>query len=384
MTNDDVKPRQRLFTPGPTPVPDAVYEAMNKPLVYHRGPDFPELLRTTVEGLQSVFPTGDDIFLLSASGTGAMEAAVVNVLSRGDRVLVAQAGQFGARWRDICESFGAQVTSFDGDWGTSLDAEAIADALGRDDGLRAVFVTQSETSTGALHDIEAIAAAVRKTDALLIVDGVSSVGAHALPTDKWGCDVAVTASQKGLMTPPGVAVITVSDRAWKAVERSDLPKLYWDLRAIRKAMDEGRGAATLPVTLISGLKAAVGMMMDEGMEQVWARHARHANAIRASAAALGLHLFAQTPSNALTSIRLPELVDGVGLMETLRVEAGVVTGGGLGGFRGRLLRISNLGFFDDLDMVTAVAALEMGLRRHGHSFDPGAGVAAAQGILERV
>lgn len=355
---------------------------MAEPLVYHRGPEFPELLRSTVDALAKIFPTRSDLFLTASSGTGAMEASVVNLLSRGDHVLVAQAGQFGSRWRDICEAFGVRVTSLDYEWGETLDPNAIADALKRKTDLRAVFVTQSETSTGVLHDVEAIGQAVGETDALLVVDGVSSVAAHALPADEWGVDIAVTASQKGLMTPPGVAVMTVSERAWEAVDRSDLPKLYWDLRAIRDAMSEGRGPATLPVTLVAGLRKAAEMLLEEGMPAVWARHARHASAVRAATTALGLEVFAQRPSNALTAIRLPDAVDGLKLMAEMRNRMGVMTGGGLGAFRGRLLRIANLGYYDDLDILTAVAALEMGLRRVGHTHEPGAGIAAAEAALE--
>ena len=354
---------------------------MADPIVYHRGVDFPPLLRGVVAGLQEIFPVPHDLFLLACSGTGVMEAALVNTLCRGDRALVVQAGQFGARWTDLCLAYGVEPIVVDLPWGAAVDPNGVAGALRKHPDIRAVFATQSETSTGVLHDVETLGKVVRRTDALLIVDGVSSVGAHPLPAAEWGIDVAVTASQKGLMVPPGVGVISVGPRAWSAAERSDLPKLYWDLKAYRTAMSEGRGPATLPVTLLSGLRAALDMIREEGPEAVWTRHARHARAVQNAAVALGLFRFAARPSNALTAIGLPGGLDGVALMEILRDRYGIVVGGGLAHLRGRIIRISNLGYVDDLDILTAVSALEMGLRKLGWTFQAGAGVAAAEGAL---
>ncbi len=374
-------PRQRLFTPGPTPIPDRVQAAMAAPIVYHRGPDFPPLLQGVVADLKTVFPTPHDLLVLACSGTGAMEAAVANTLARGDRALVVQAGQFGARWAALCRAYGIDVTLLDLPWGAAVDPDAVAETLGKDPSIRAIFATQSETSTGVLHDIPALGAIVRQTDALLIVDGVSSVGAHPLPTAEWGVDLAVTASQKGLMLPPGLGIVTVGPRAWTATKRSDLPRAYWDLGAYRDALLEGRAPATLPVTLLSGLRAALDMLAEEGMEAVWARHARHAQAVRAAADALGLSCFARKPSNALTAIALPDEIDGVALIDCLRTCYGVVIGGGLAHLRGRIVRISNLGHVDDLDILTAVSALELGLKQMNWAFPPGAGAAAAEGAL---
>jgi len=374
-----MKPKDRLFAPGPTPIPDRVQAAMAEPLVYHRGPDFPDLLRRVVEGMKPIFPTENDVFLLSSSGSGAMEAALVNVVSKGDQVVVVQAGQFGAKWTGLCQAYGLDADVIDVPWGQAVDPDEVADLL--TDETRAVFTTHSETSTGVLHDIEAIAKVVGETDALMVVDGVSSVGAHALPMDDWGVDVVVTASQKGLMVPPGVSIIAVSERAWAATERADLPRFYWDLKAYQTAMKEGRGPATLPVTLLTGMQAALAMIHEEGIETVWARHARQAKAVRQGVKALGLSVFAERPSNALTAIQLPEAVDGLALMDCLRTKCGMTVGGGLGHLRGRIIRISNLGFIDDVDVLTALSAFELGLRALGWSFVPGAGVGAAEQIL---
>ena len=373
--------RQRLFTPGPTPIPDCVQAAMASPLVYHRGADFPDLLEGLVRDLKLVFPTTDEVFILSCSGSGAMEAGIANCLSKGDRVLVVSAGQFGQKWVDLCKAYGLRTEVLEFPWGESADPLRLKEVLKKTPDIRAVLATQSETSTGVLHDIEAMGEMVGETDALFMVDGVSSVVAHALPTAEWGVDIAVTASQKGLMVPPGLAVITMSARARDAASSADLPRAYLDLNKYRASLFEGRGPATLPVTLMKGLRASLDMMVEQAMESIWRGHAIQAESVRRAANALGLSCFAKSPSNGLTSIALPEEIDGLILMETLRTNYGVVVGGGLGPFRGRMIRISNLGYVDDLDVLTAISALEMGLRHLGWAFDPGAGVAAAEAVL---
>ena len=373
--------RQRLFTPGPTPIPERVQAAMSGTPVYHRGPDFPALLRDVVEGLQEVFPTAVDVFVLACSGTGVMEAAVANTLSAGDRALVLNAGHFGRRWTDICRAYGVEVVERGFPWGEAVDPQVVADALRDDPDIRVVFGTHCETSTGVLHDVASIGASVRERDALFVVDGISSVAAHPLPLEAWNVDLAVTASQKGLMLPPGMGFAAVGPRVWQARERCRLPKFYWDLQQYRTSLEEGRAPATLPVTLLAGLQVALQMLREEGIPRVWERHARHARAVRRSAEALGLSCFARRPSNVLTAVVLPERVDGLALLECLRREFNVIVGGGLGEYRGRMVRVSNLGHVDDAGILEVVAALEFGLRKAGWGFDPGIGVEAAQHAL---
>lgn len=373
--------KQRLFAPGPTPIPDEVQAAMSAPLVYHRGPDFPDFIREVVDKLKPVFPTQDDVLLLASSGSGAMEVAVVNTLSQGDRALVVQAGQFGAKWTAICKAYGVDVDVLDLPWGEAVDATLVAERLKAHPETRVVFATHSETSTGVLHDIEALGRVVGETDTLLVVDGVSSVIAHPLRTNNWGVDIAVTASQKGLGVPPGVAVVTVSQRAWDVMKQATLPKFYFDLQSYRTALEEGRGPATLPMTLMAGMRASLDLIALEGIENVWLRHARHAEAVRGATEALGLSIFPKCPSNVLTAIMLPEDVDGLAIMADLRARFGITVGGGLSHLRGRLIRISNLGFVDDLDILTVVSAFEMCLQNIGWSFHAGAGVAAAEAVL---
>ncbi|MBT4138442.1 MAG: alanine--glyoxylate aminotransferase family protein [Candidatus Latescibacteria bacterium] len=373
--------RSRIFAPGPTPIPDEVQAAMAAPLVYHRGPDFPDFIRTVVAKLKPVFPTQDDVLLLASSGSGAMEAAVVNTLSQGDRALVIQAGQFGAKWTAICQAYGVDVDVLDLPWGSAVDSMQVAERLKAHPDTRVVFATHSETSTGVLHDVEALGRVVGETEALLVVDGVSSVIAHPLRTNDWGVDIAVTASQKGLGVPPGVGVVTVSARAWDAMQSATLPKFYLDLNAYRTALEEGRGPATLPMTLMAGMGAALDLVAAEGIENVWARHARHAEAVRQATVALGLSVFPDCPSNVLTAVALPEDVDGLAIMADLRARFGITVGGGLAHLRGHLIRISNLGFVDDLDILTVVSAFEMSLQKMGWSFTPGVGVAAVEKVL---
>jgi serine---pyruvate transaminase len=372
---------QRLFIPGPTPIPDRVQAAMAGPIVYHRGPDFPDLLTGVVEDAKALFPTSDELFLVSSSGTGVMEASIVNTLSPGDTVVVAQAGNFGARWKDICIAYGIDVVSVDGEWGTAVDPDQVASALSTDPSIKAVLTTQSETSTGVLHDIEAIGRATSDHDALLIVDGISSVCAHRLDTADCGVDIAMTGSQKGLGLPPGLSAITFSARAREASKTATCPKFYLDLQKYRDAMSEGRGPSTLPVTLISGLRAALDLIDEEGIDQVWARHARQAGAIREAIWAIGLMCFAKSPSNALTAVELPESVDGVAVMNRLQQSYGATIGGGLAHLRGRVVRISNLGFVTDDDIRFIVKALEETLAWMGYRFDRNSAIDAAEQVL---
>lgn len=373
--------KQRLFIPGPTPIPEAVQAAMAMPMVYHRGPDFPDLLTGIVEDLQGVFPTSHEVFVLATSGTGAMEAAVVNTLRRGDTAIVAHAGNFGTRWLKLCDAYGIEIVSLEEPWGQPVHPNRVAEALKAHPSARAVFATHSETSTGVLHDIEGMGEIVRETETLLIVDAVSSVCAHPLPAENIGVDVVVTASQKGLMVPPGFAVIALGPQARAASEASDLPKHYLDLDLYRESLEEGRGPFTLPVTLLAGARAALDLVKKEGVESVWARHARQAEAVRSATAALGLSVFAARPSNVLTAIALPDAVDGLDLMAQLRNRHGIVVGGGLAHLRGKIIRLSNLGFVEDTDILTAISALELTLSEMRWSLKRGAGTAAAQSVL---
>ena len=370
-----------LITPGPTPLPPQVQAAMAEPLLHHRSPDFRALLRDTLSRLRTVFETEREVLMYTGSGTTAMESAVANLLSPGDLALVASAGNFGERWVKIASAYGADVIHLEQEWGERLDPQRIAAAA---PGCVAAFVTHSETSTGVVHDVEAIAGALRDTGTLSVVDAVSSLGGVELATDRWGVDVVVAGSQKALMTPPGLAFAAVSERAWEAASRSRSPRYTLDWAATAKAQAEGNTAFTPPVTLVAGLNAALRLIEADGPANVYAHNRALANSVREGVKAMGLELFSpDDPSSAMvTAVLMPDGVDGQKVYGTLRDLHGVVLAGGQGPLRGRIIRIGHMGYMNGFDMVTALAALELALADYGfHPPAPGAGVARALEVL---
>ena len=373
--------RKRLFTPGPTPVPEEVALAMAAPIIHHRTKEFEQLFAQVNEGLKYLFQTQNDVFTLACSGTGAMEAAVVNILCGGDKVLVIRGGKFGERWAEIASAYGANVEAIDVEWGHAVDVGLVAEKLRAEPDIKAVFATQSETSTGVLNDIQALGEAVKDHEALLVVDAITGIGVHELLTDQWGLDVVVTGSQKGIMLPPGLAFVTLSQAAWRAVETSDLPKYYFDLAAARESMEKNQTPYTPAVSLIVGLNEALRMIRAEGVEQIWERHARHAEATRNGVRALGLELFPQDPSNVLTVALAPEGLSAKSIIAGLFDRYGVKVAGGQGVLKDKAFRISHIGYVDDIDIVGVVSALEGTLKHLGWRFELGAGLAAAQRTL---
>ncbi len=373
--------RTRLFTPGPTPVPQDVLLEMAKPISHHRLPLFEKSFAKVNEGLKYIFQTRNDVFTLTSSGTGGMESTVCNLFKKGDRALVVRGGKFGERWGELCETYGVAPLIIDIEWGKSADPQQIEDVLKKNPDIAGVFTTQSETSTGALNDIEAIGEVVRRYDTLHIVDSITGIGVHNLEFDAWGIDAAVTGSQKGLMIPPGLAFVALSDRAWQAVETSDLPKYYFSYEKARKALGKGQNPWTPALTLIMGLEMALDMIQKEGLDSLYKRHARLAEATRRGVTALGLKLLADNPSNVLTAVRVPEGVDGKALVAYLRENLGILFAGGQGHLKGKIFRIAHIGYFDDFDVLTAIAGLERALKAVGHKVKLGTGLAAAQDFL---
>ncbi len=373
--------RTRLFTPGPTPVPQDVLLEMAKPISHHRLPLFEKSFAKVNEGLKYIFQTRNDVFTLTSSGTGGMESTVCNLFKKGDRALVVRGGKFGERWGELCETYGVVPLIIDIEWGKSADPQQIEDVLKKNPDIAGVFTTQSETSTGALNDIEAIGEVVSRYDALHIVDSITGIGVHNLEFDAWGIDAAVTGSQKGLMIPPGLAFVALSDRAWQAVETSDLPKYYFSYEKARKALGKGQNPWTPALTLIMGLEMALDMIQKEGLDSLYKRHARLAEATRRGVTALGLKLLADNPSNVLTAVRVPEGVDGKALVAYLRENLGILFAGGQGHLKGKIFRIAHIGYFDDFDVLTAIAGLERALKAVGHKVKLGTGLAAAQDFL---
>jgi aspartate aminotransferase-like enzyme len=373
----------RLLAPGPTPVPPEVLLAMAQPALHHRTPEFEALFAQARRGLQWLFQTRREVLILAASGTGAMEGAVVNACSPGDRVLVIQGGKFGERWAEICQAYGLSVIPVEVPYGKSVDPQAVAAALRGEPSIAAVFVTHSETSTGVLHDLEAIAAIVRQTPALLVADAITSLGVVNLPTDAWGVDVVVAGSQKAMMLPPGLAFACLSDRAWAAAARARLPRYYFNFLVERKIQAKHQTAWTPAISLIAGLKAALDLLQAEGLSAIFARHERLARATRAAVTALGLDLFAERPSPAVTAVKVPEGVDGGAIVRVLRDKHGISIAGGQGSMQGKIFRIATLGYADAYDVLTGIAALEFTLAELGYPVRLGDGLRAAQDVLQK-
>ena len=370
-----------MFTPGPTMVPSEVLLAEAQPMIHHRTAEFSEILVAVGERLKELFGTGQDVYTIAGSGTAAMEAAVANICSPGDKVVCVGGGKFGERWGELAAVYGCDVAGVNLKWGQSLSPERAASILEQNPGARALFVTHSETSTGALTDVQAIAALTRETETLLVVDAITSIGVHPFLMDEWGVDVAVSGSQKGCMIPPGLAFIAVSERAWPTVEQCASPRYYLDLRAMQKNWAKQTTPFTPPVSLIRALHAALCMMSDEGLENVHARHARMAEATRAAAKALGLELVAEYPANGVTAVYAPEGVDTGALTKKMAGDYGVRIAGGQSHLKGKIFRIGHMGYVCEEDLFVAIGALENALAALGHHFESGAGLKALGDVL---
>lgn len=374
--------KKRLFTPGPTPVPESVMLRMAEPIIHHRNPEFQEILASVNQNLKYVFQTSGPVLTLTCSGTGGVEATFVSLFSPGDRVISVNGGKFGERWVKMPQAFGLNVTEIKTEWGRAVQPDEILGALRKHPEARAVYVVHSETSTGTAADIRTIARVIREnSNALVCVDGITAIGAHELRFDEWGIDVCVTGSQKGLMIPPGLAFVALSERAIKAMETSKLPKFYFDLRKALKSFEKNDTPWTPAISLIVGLDAALKMIRAEGMENVWTRHKRLASGLRSGIEAMGLKLFSDSPSYAVTPVWVPDGVEWKSFNNILKLENGITIAGGQDEFAGKIFRVSHLGYYDDLDMITVVAAIERTLMQLKFNLTPGAGCGATQKAL---
>lgn len=370
-----------LLTPGPTPVPERVLLAMAKPIIHHRTSEFQEIIKEVEENLKYVFCTKNDVLILASSGTGAMEGSVANLLSPGDTAIVVRGGKFGERWGEICNAYGIKVVALDVAWGNAITAGEIESALKSNPSAKAVFITQCETSTGAATDVESIARIVSKTQAILAVDAISSLGAMELKMDDWGVDVVVSGSQKGLMIPPGLSFAAFSEKAWKLVKESKCPKYYFDFTKAKKAIQKTDTPYTPAISLITGLNEALKMIKSEGLENVINRHSRLAQAARNAMQALGLELFSQYPSNTVTPVKVPAGVDGEKLVKDIRSKYGISIAGGQDEMKGKIFRIAGLGYVSEFDLITGISAIEMELHEQGYKVELGKGVQAAQEVF---
>lgn len=361
--------RQNLRTPGPTPVPDDIMEAMANPMINHRGPEFHDLISRATEQLKQVFMTRNELFILTASGTGGLEASIVNTLSPGDKVLSAPAGDFGNRFCEMAEAYGAKVQRLEFPWGTAVAPDAVRQALRNDPAIKAVMITHNETSTGITHPLEDIAKVVKgEFNKLLLVDAVSSLACIPLPVDGWSCDVVGTASQKGFMVPPGLAFVSVSYDAWEAQKTATMPRYYFDLKRAQRYLERGQTPWTPNLSVMYGLSMALDKLLAEGLENVFERHARIGRYTRDGVKDLGLDLLAQDEayaSNTVTAVKIPEGVDAARFMSLMRTEENVVLAGGQGKLSGKIFRIGHLGHVSQGDIAEVLDALKKVLPKVG-------------------
>ena len=374
--------KYQLMAPGPTPVPSEVLLAMAQPILHHRTPEYEALFLEVRAGLKRLAKTSQEVIPLACSGTGAMEAALVSTLSAGDTVLVVSAGKFAERWLELCRAYGVDAVEVKAPYGQTVPAERVADTLRAHPRAKAVLTQHSETSTGVLHDVRAYAAVTRATDAILVVDAVSSLGIADLEMDAWGVDVVVAGSQKGLMLPPGLGFCALSDKAWALNRTSRLPKYYFDLAAERKTVARNEAHFTPAVSIVIGLRTVIQMLEREGLANVFKRHDRLARATRAGAEALGLGLFCKaTPSPAVTAVMAPPGVDSEQIVSAYSKTHNITIAGGQGEMKGKLFRLGHMGYAAEFDVIVALAALEQVLADLGQPVDFGAGVRGAQKVF---
>ncbi|MDR3306507.1 MAG: alanine--glyoxylate aminotransferase family protein [Endomicrobium sp.] len=366
-----------LLTPGPTPIPPEVALKEALPMLHHRTNEFGAIYKDVAEGLKYVFQTKNEVYIIASSGTGVMDMAVINLLSPGDEVLVASCGNFGDRWIKITEGYGAKITSVSVEWGKVVKPAEIEKALQSNPNIKAVYTTFTETSTGVINDIKAIGEIVSKTNAVLVVDAVSGLAGQEFRTDDWKVDVAVSGSQKGFMLAPGLAFITLSDKAWKLTESSKIPKFYFDIKKYKKSYAANETPFTPPVTLIVALQESLRLIKERGLENMWNDYKLLAKAARAGMRALGFELFGEVPCDVVTSACVPAEIGGT-IVKTLREKHGVSIAGGQGDLKGKIIRFAHMGYIGKADLLVGFACLEMVLSELGVNIEKGKAVAAAE------
>jgi aspartate aminotransferase-like enzyme len=371
-----------LLSPGPTPIPDTVLSIAAEPIIHHRTPEFSAIFMEVSEGLKYVFGTKEDVFILTSSGTGAMEAAVVNTLSAGDKALTINAGKFGERWGNICKAYGVNYKEIVLEWGKDFTKEQLAAVLKADPTVKAVFASLSETSSGQIFDVQGFGEVVAQTDAILVIDGISGLGATPCPVDEWKVDIMVTGSQKSFMIPPGLAYLSFSKKAWKMVETSKLPKFYFDVKKAKKNLEKQTTPWTPGISLIIQQKKALEVIKSIGLDGLLEHHRILGEATRAGVKALGLELLAERPGNILTCCKVPASIDGVKLVKLMQSKYKAYIAGGQDPYKGKIFRIAHLGYMGGFDVIISLAALEMTLSDLGFKFDKGAGVKAAETVLQ--
>jgi len=370
-----------LLSPGPTPVPEGVLAAAAVPIIHHRTSEFSDIFMETVEGLKYVFQTEHDVFILTSSGTGAMELAVANTLCPGDKVITLNGGKFGERWGHICRAYGVDVREIVLEWGEPFTKEQLADELRANLETKAFFSTLSETSTGTVYDIQGYGEVLAQSDAILAVDGISGIGATPCPMDGWKVDIMVAGSQKSFMIPPGLAYIAFSPKAWNLVEKSTMPKFYFDAKKYKKSLRKRTTPYTPAVSLIIQQKKSLDIIKAMGLEKLFEHHRILGDVTRAAVQAIGLELLSKIPGNIVTAVKVPAGVDGLKIVKTMQGKYMAYIAGAQDPHKGEFFRIAHLGYMGGFDVITALVALEMTLAELGFDFETGKGIKAAEEIL---
>lgn len=371
-----------LLSPGPTPIPESVLAAATHPMIHHRTPDFSRIFMDTVTGIKNIFQTINDVFILASSGSGAMEAAVVNTLSPEDSVIVINGGKFGNRWAKICRAYGVKVREIVLEWGEPYTKEQLSEELKKYPDVKAVFSTLAETSTGTAYDIRGYGEILTRSDAILVVDGISGIGATPCPMDKWNLDVLLSASQKSFMVPPGLAYISFSQKAWSLVEQSTLPKFYFDAKEAKNSLKKETSPWTPAISLIIQQQEALKIINQIGLDNLITHHRILGEATRAGIQSVGLELLSKRPANILTAVKIPSGIDGKTLVKTMQEKYKAYIAGAQDPHKGEFFRIAHLGYMDGFDILTALSALEMALEDVGYSFQKGVSVCTAKEILK--
>ncbi len=372
-----------LVSPGPVPIPEDALAEAAKPIIHHRTDIFSDILMEVEEGIKYVFGTKQDVFIIASSGTGGMEAAIVNLLSPGDEVITINGGKFGERWGEIARAFGLNVHEIVLEWGEPYTGEQLYEELRAYPNTKAVFSTLTETSSGSVYDIKSFAHVTSKTDAVLVVDAVSGIGATPCPMDDWGVDVLVAGSQKALMIPPGIAYIAFSDKAWKLTESSKFPRYYFDLKKYKKSFGKRTTPYTPPITLVIQQRKTLEIIKKMGIEALFEHHRILADATRAAVKALGLELLSKIPGNVATAVKIPEGIDGKEFVKIVQKKYDVYIAGGQSSYAGKIFRIAHLGYMGAFDIITAISAIEMTFSEMGYKFEFGSGVKAAMEVFRR-
>jgi aspartate aminotransferase-like enzyme len=379
--------RQFMQIPGPTNIPDRILRSLSQPIINHRGPEFEALVTECVNGLKNIYRTNNDVLLFPSSGSGVLESAIVNLFSPGDTIVAASLGVFSERMAAIAENYGLKVMRVSKEWGQSVKPEEIREILVNDINreIKGVCLPQNETTSGITNDIEGVSKIIKDLGhpAVLVVDAVSSLACLPFETDLWDVDVVVSASQKGFMLPPGMGMVAVSNKAWSLIENSKMPRWYWDYKSVKEKMKESQFPYTPATNLLFGLKESLKMILDEGIENVWARHDLMGSAVRNAIKAMGLTLFAEDDhqSNTVTAILMPENIKYKALAELLRTKYGVVIGGGLSKLQGKIFRIGHLGSISNMDAYAVMGAVEMALYELGYNVELGTAAKAVAGTL---